>query len=50
VLPGDIAFAWTDWREDKLLGPIAALESRRTGPVRRRELAMRLRGRGGAAR
>jgi hypothetical protein len=47
---GDLPFYWTDWREDKLPGPLAALESRRTGPVRRRELAMRLRERGGAAR
>jgi hypothetical protein len=39
---GDLPFYWTDWREDKFPGPIPALASHRTGPVRRRELASRL--------
>jgi hypothetical protein len=38
----DVPFYWTDWREAKLPGPIPALQLRRTGPVRRRELATRL--------
>jgi len=39
---GDLPFYWTDWREDKLPRGLAALEFRRTGPVRRWELAVRL--------
>jgi len=39
---GDLPFYWTDWREDRLPRRLAALEFRRTGPVRRWELAVRL--------
>ena len=39
----DLPFYWTDWREDKLPSPLPLLESHRTGPVRRWELAERLR-------
>jgi hypothetical protein len=38
----DLPFYWTDWREDKLPGKLPPLETRRTGPVRRGELAPRL--------
>jgi len=38
----DLPFYWTDWREDKMPRPLPALDSHRTGPVRRRELAERL--------
>ncbi len=41
---GDLPFYWTDWREDKLPRPLPATEFRRTGPVRRWELAVRLAG------
>jgi hypothetical protein len=39
---GDLPFYWTDWREDKLPRPLPALRFHRTGPVRRWELAERL--------
>lgn len=38
----DLPFYWTDWREAKLPGALPPLDSTRTGPVRRRELARRL--------
>jgi hypothetical protein len=38
----DLPFYWTDWREGKLPGRLPALTFHRTGPVRRRELAIRL--------
>jgi hypothetical protein len=38
----DLPFYWTDWREDKMPRPLPPLDSHRTGPVRRRELAERL--------
>ena len=38
----DLPFYWTDWRENKLPNPLPALHSRRTGPVKRSELATRL--------
>jgi hypothetical protein len=38
----DLPFYWTDWREDKMPRQLPALDSHRTGPVRRRELAERL--------
>jgi hypothetical protein len=38
----DLPFYWTDWREDKLPGPLPSLTFHRTGPVRRWELATRL--------
>jgi hypothetical protein len=41
---GDLPFYWTDWREAKLPRPLPVLESHRTGPVRRSELASRLSG------
>jgi FAD dependent oxidoreductase len=39
---GDLPFYWTDWREAKLPSPLPVFEFRRTGPVRRWELASRL--------
>ena len=39
----DLPFYWTDWREDKLPSPLPPLAGHRTGPVRRAELAERLR-------
>jgi hypothetical protein len=39
---GDLPFYWTDWREDKMPSRLPALDSHRTGPIRRRELAERL--------
>jgi len=39
---GDLPFYWTDWREDKLPSALQPLRFRRTGPVRRWELAERL--------
>ena len=44
----DLPFYWTDWREDKLPGALPASQARRTGPVRRREMAERLCGLPGA--
>src|SRR5260370_36010909 len=43
---GDLPFDWTDWRGDKLPGPLPGLESRRPGPVRRLEHAVSRAGRG----
>jgi hypothetical protein len=40
---GDLPFYWTDWREDKMPRRLPAMEFHRTGPVRRWELAVRLR-------
>jgi hypothetical protein len=42
---GDLPFYWTDWREAKLPRRLPPQEFRRTGPVRRWELASRLYGR-----
>jgi hypothetical protein len=39
----DLPFYWADWREDKLPSPLPPLAGYRTGPVRRAELAERLR-------
>ena len=39
---GDLPFYWTDLREDRLPEPLAPRESKRAGPVTRRELAGRL--------
>jgi len=39
---GDLPFYWTDWREDRFPGKVPAHAFRRTGPVRRWELASRL--------
>ena len=41
---GDLPFYWTDWRGDKLPSRLPGLSGHRTGPVRRRELALRLAG------
>jgi hypothetical protein len=41
----DLPFVWTDWREDRLPGTLPAQTVRRSGPVRRSELAGRLYGR-----
>jgi len=41
---GDLPWYWTDWREDKLPSRLPAVSGHRTGPVRRRELALRLAG------
>ena len=38
----DLPFYWTDWREDTFPQPMPPLKLRRTGPVRRWELAERL--------
>jgi hypothetical protein len=43
----DLPFYWTDWRENKLTRTLPAQRSNRTGPVRRRELAVRLFGQPG---
>ena len=39
---GDLPFYWTDWREEKMPRRLPTWDGRRTGPVRRAELAMRL--------
>jgi hypothetical protein len=39
----DLPFYWTDWREAKFPSPLRPLTALRTGPVRRAELAQRLR-------
>ena len=39
----DLPFYWTDWREDKLPSALPPWSGHRTGPVRRAELAQRLR-------
>jgi hypothetical protein len=38
----DLPFYWTDWREAKLPKPLPSLDAKRTGPVRRAELAVRM--------
>jgi hypothetical protein len=38
----DLPFYWTDWRESRFPKALPPLETNRTGPVRRRELAGRL--------
>jgi hypothetical protein len=38
----DLPFYWTDWREGKLPKPLPPLDAKRTGPVRRAELAVRM--------
>ena len=38
----DLPFYWTDWREDKFPEALPALQTRRTGPVTRAEMAARL--------
>jgi hypothetical protein len=38
----DLPFYWTDWREEKFPRPLSAWKFRRSGPVRRWELASRL--------
>ena len=40
----DLPFYWTDWRDDKLPGALPRMNFKRSGPVRRRELAERLAG------
>lgn len=40
----DLPFYWTDWREDRMPRPLPPLKARRTGPVRRSEMAARLAG------
>jgi hypothetical protein len=39
----DLPFYWTDWREDKFPSPLPPPAGHRSGPVRRSELAQRLR-------
>ncbi|MEZ5396873.1 MAG: FAD-dependent oxidoreductase [Bryobacterales bacterium] len=39
---GDMPLYWTDFREDQFPSPLAPLESNRSGPVTRSELASRL--------
>ena len=43
-LHADLPFYWTDWREDKLQGKLPALHAKRTGPVKRWEMALRFYG------
>ncbi len=38
----DVPFYWTDWREERFPRPLAGFRIKRTGPVRRSELAERL--------
>jgi hypothetical protein len=38
----DLPFYWTDWREDKFPKAMPAMAVKRTGPVTRAELAVRM--------
>ena len=40
---GDLPFYWTDWREDRFPTKLPAFRMKRTGPVRRWEMAERFR-------
>ena len=39
----ELPFYWTDWREDRFPRKLPAFRMKRTGPVRRWEMAVRLR-------
>ncbi len=38
----DLPFYWTDWREDRFPAKLPSFRMKRSGPVRRWEMAVRL--------